>query len=150
MYKGVDGGITERRIGRSRPPVALFLPWGRFLASSSGRLRVGGDARGEGVSWFLVQLKSAAPVLAVGQIEGVSGCSSSRRCSLSSLATLLTSLLAAVGQVVVVLVARLLLLLLTTVPLLRRNRATRRGGVPVIVAIVLCSVPIVSRVVPVK
>ena len=149
MYKGVDGGITERRIGRSRPPVALFLPWGRFLASSSGRLRVGRDARGEGVSWFLVQLKSAAPVLAVGQIERVSGCSSSWRGSLSSLATLLTSLLAAVGQVVVVLVARLLLLLLTTVPLLRRNRA-RRGGVPVIVAIVLCSVPIVPGVVPVK
>ena len=78
MYKGVDGGITERRIGRSRPPVALFLPWGRFLASSSGRLRVGGDARGEGVSWFLVQLKSAAPVLAVGQIEGVPGCTPPR------------------------------------------------------------------------
>ena len=77
MYKGVDGGITERRIGRSRPPVALFLPWGRFLATSSGRLRVGRDARGEGVSWFLVQLKSAAPVLAVGQIERVSGCSPS-------------------------------------------------------------------------
>ena len=149
MYKEVDGGITERRIGRSRPPVALFLPWGRFLASSSGRLRVGRDARGEGVSWFLVQLKSAAPVLAVGQIEGVSGCSPSWGGSLSSLATLLTSLLAAVGQVVVVLVARLLLLLLTTVPLLRRNRA-RRGGVPVIVAIVLCSVPIVPGVVPVK
>ena len=148
MYKGVDGGITERRIGRSRPPVALFLPWGRFLATSSGRLRVGRDARGEGVSWFLVQLKSAAPVLAVGQIERVSGCSSSWGGSLSSLATLLTSLLAAVGQVVVVLVARPLLLL-TPVPLLRWNRA-RRGGVPVVVAIVLCSVPIVSGVVPVK
>ena len=105
MYKGVDGGITERRIGRSRPPVALFSPWGRFLATSSGRLRVGRDARGEGVSWFLVQLKSAAPVLAVGQIERVSGCSSSWGRSLSSLATLLTSLLTAVGQVVVVLVA---------------------------------------------
>ena len=28
MYKGVDGGITERRIGRSRPPVALFSSLG--------------------------------------------------------------------------------------------------------------------------
>merc|ERR1719410_3217967 len=138
MYRGeFDGSITvEDWAGVLSHQLHFLLPQSRFFASPRC-LRVRGNARGEGVSWFLVQLKSTAPVLTVGQIERVSGCSSSWGGSLSSLATLLTSLLAAVGKVVVVLVARLLL---TTVSLLRRNRA-RRGSVPVIVAIVLCSVP---------
>ena len=71
MYRGggVDGSITEEDWGGGTHQLHFLLPQRRrFFASPRRRLRVGGNARGEGVSWLLVQLKSTAPVLPIGQI----------------------------------------------------------------------------------
>ena len=68
VQRGVfDGIITEENWAGASHQLHFLLPQRRFFASPR-RLRVGGNARGEGVSWFLVQLKSTAPVLPVGQI----------------------------------------------------------------------------------
>ena len=68
VQRGVfDGIITEENWAGSSHQLHFLLPRSRFFASPR-RLRVGRNARGEGVSWFLVQLKSTAPVLPVGQI----------------------------------------------------------------------------------
>ena len=67
MYRGVDGSITEEDWAGQTHQLHFLLPRRRFFASP-WCLRVGGNARGEGVSWFLVQLKSTAPVLPIRQI----------------------------------------------------------------------------------
>ena len=71
MYRGgVDGSITEEDWAgvSSHQLLHFLLPQRPSFFASPRRLRVGGNARGEGVSWLLVQLKSTAPVLPVGQI----------------------------------------------------------------------------------